>query len=143
MYNGVLYLTPLITKNNESREVSRIEDNYVIYDLVNGISTVPYKINRGLLKYILSHVGVRDGLLLERPKSKLANKKLLKTKLEKEEYLKAMIVHNAYYDQEILLKIAKIYINLPEISFPVTLYFRGRLYCATSLLNYEGNVLYI
>ena len=53
MLNDIDYISPIIIKNVHLKQQSVIEKDNIIYDLVNKISGVAYKINNQVLDFIL------------------------------------------------------------------------------------------
>nr|YP_009652953.1 DNA-directed RNA polymerase [Taiwanofungus camphoratus]QCG69991.1 DNA-directed RNA polymerase [Taiwanofungus camphoratus]UKQ56126.1 DNA-directed RNA polymerase [Taiwanofungus camphoratus]WRO45194.1 DNA-directed RNA polymerase [Taiwanofungus sp. YW-2023a] len=51
--NDKEFIAPIIIKNSELREQSYIDDNNIIFDTVNNLSSVGYKINIPVLEFIL------------------------------------------------------------------------------------------
>ena len=69
LLNNVRYCEDLIIKKkNIIKDISIVKDDNIIYDMVNNISSTPYKINTELLDYILTN---KHGLLIDSSKSSI------------------------------------------------------------------------
>ena len=134
------YTTDSIIQNKwNNREPSQIKNKNVIYDLINNINSVGYKINTNVLEFILYRRPdyFKDEINDFRYKHPLLDKRKLtkKEKVELDSYLSKKEL------QENILGLASVFSNIPEFYIPVNLDFRGRLYCTTEYLNYQSNDL--
>ena len=125
---GYKYTTKIMVKNN-------------IINLINGVSSVPYKINTETLQFI-TLIGISKGIVEDinnrdvkdfnlNPYKKIPNKinNNLRSKLS--------VIQLENY----ILNIAEAYKSVANIYFPVRLDQRTRLYCLTDLYNYQSNDL--
>jgi DNA-directed RNA polymerase len=135
LLNNVKYKEDLIIHKSTIKVVSYVKDDNIIYQMVNNISNVAYKINIDLLDYLTTD---KHGLLinLNNP-SKYANIPN-RTKYQQSKFTSDMSRLNL---QEIVLGLADFYKNFSEIYFPLRMDQRGRLYCSTTYLNYQSNEL--
>ena len=133
--NGQKYLDDIVIDKVNYRDKSKITSP-LIYDMVNGISKVPYRINNELYNFILQNNKL--GLLInpyEKHKFQdIEEKTNYQSKVYSSHVSKVLL-------QETLLDIAGIYRNFAKIYFPVRLDQRGRLYCEPMYLNYQGSEL--
>lgn len=127
----------LIPKHSYGSSSVINSDDNIIFDLVNNVSSVPFKINTELLDY-LEYYGIDQGLLIN-PDEKHKYEGLDK----RSEYQKG--VYSSHISklhlQETILSMANFYKKFPYIYFPVRLDQRGRLYCSPSYLNYQSSEL--
>ncbi len=117
--------------------VAPIYENPIVYQSVNGFSSVAYKINKEVLNYIIDasfkHNFFDDfnkvDVLSKSSKLSASDKKLFKSLIS----TKVLLTN--------ILLIAKTFENVPQIYFPVNLDNRGRLYSRPLYLNYQGHDL--
>lgn len=110
-----------------------IEENNEIYNQINYMSSIPFKINKKILKLILDE-GIEKGLILgslHKDTDKIKELSLL----EKQKVL----AHNSrYYQERNILGIAQLFSNVEKFYFPLFYDWRGRIYTDTSYLNYQS-----
>lgn len=125
----------LIIENWELKEPSNIKDVNVVYDLVNNMNSVGYKINKDVLNFIDKY-GVDMNLIIYE-ESPLLNKPNLRKrdKIELESY------QNKVELQENILGLARVYSQVHEFYLPVRIDNRGRMYCISEYLNYQSTEL--
>ena len=137
LLNDQEFVVPLIIKNSELKEQSKILDNNIIFDTVNNLSSVGYKINVPVLDFILAK-GLEYDLYTD-PK--------FKHPLEiKKENKKLTMAENRILDEFLSIKqlemnilgLGLVFKNVPEFFIPVRLDNRGRIYCLVDYLNYQG-----
>ena len=135
LLNDVKYNEELIIYNRVSKDRSFVENKNVIYNMINSISSTPYKINLQLLDYL--SVDKHKLLLDKNEPSKYEGIK------KKTNYQKAK--HSGYVSkivlQETILGIAEFFGKFPQIYFPVRMDTRGRIYCKNNYLNYQSSEL--
>lgn len=138
LLNDKDFIIPIIIKNPNLKEQSEIKEDNVIYDLVNNLSSVGYKINTQVLDFLFEK-GLDYGLMLDsNVKHELEIKKdkgkkltLLETKTL-ESYLSRKQLEMNIFGLAIIFK------NVPEFYIPVRLDNRGRVYCNVDYLHYQG-----
>ena len=133
LLNNDDYIEKLIIPKTYYRKNSDIKHN-LIYNTVNRLSRIPYKINTPLLEFILLN-GETLGILLD---TKLIDdfdndKKTRKTKLRISEY---KAYKSKYLLQSYILEIAEMF-RKHKLYFPVRLDQKGRVYCNTTYFNYQ------
>lgn len=135
LLNDVSYKEELIIHNNIIKDKSLIQDNNVIYDMVNNISGTPYKINTEFLDYILTN---KHDLLIDPNKPSKYENIEKRTKYQQAKYSSHISKLNL---QETILGLADFYKNFSAIYFPIRMDSRGRVYCISTYLNYQGSEL--
>lgn len=130
---------PLIIDKANYDHKSVIEDHSVIYEMVNRLSSVPYKINTVLLDFLLEK-GREFGILMDDSSIKeyedtMTTKKLSNLNMNKYKALKSKQVVENY-----VLQLAEVYRN-NTIYFPLRLDQRGRVYAVPFYLTYQGTDL--
>ena len=139
LLNDELTTDSIIKNKWNNKELSTIKDNNVIYDLVNNIHSVGYKINKDVLDFILynSDDYFKNEIIDLKYKHPLIEKsKLIKSeKIELDSFLSKKEL------QENILGLASVLSGLPSFYIPVNLDFRGRLYCVSEFLNYQSTEL--
>ena len=88
LLNDKEYLIPLIIKNSELKDQSKIENENIIFDLVNNLSSVSYKINIPVLEFILEKGLDYDLFIDPNFKHPLEIKKEKENKLQLSKFLK-------------------------------------------------------
>jgi hypothetical protein len=137
LLNDIKTSDTLILDNWELKKSTLIKDDNVVYDMVNNINSVGYKINKDVLGYINKY-GIEYDLVLykDSPYSDRAIsslKKWEKIELESDRAKKEL--------QDNILGLAYVYSQLHEFFLPVRIDFRGRMYCISEFLNYQSNEL--
>lgn len=138
LLNDEIFDTPLIRKKWSNLSLSKILNDNIIYDTINSVSCTPYKINTDVLDFVLYNfkyfkddfIPLDDDFIL-----------LSKTKLNKKEQLELDSYLSKREHQDNILGLANLFRNIPEIYFPVSLDFRGRLNCIPEYLNYQSSDL--
>lgn len=139
LLNDVDYVEGMITKKMGQKGISSIEKSNIIYDSINGMMKVAFKINRDLLDYLTEYNDIHQLLILEGTEKYTNNKDLANLKgVQKREFQKYLSLKQ---DLEYILSIALLYKNVPEIFFPLRLDNRGRIYPITHYLHYQGSEL--
>ena len=134
LYNQENYKNPLIIPSKKSTYESVI-NNDIIYNTVNYMSNIPFKINKDVLSFILINseaLGIKNEL---HPKTSLIYKAPFKLKKEITSF------NSLFYLHKNILGLANLFSSLDEFYFVLQLDWRGRLYCDTSYLNFQGNEL--
>ena len=137
LLNDVKTLDTLIIEKWNLKESSEIENDNVVYDLVNNMSSVGYKINKDVFNFIKTY-GIKYGLVDDKNiKHPLYDKSKLTYSEHKqlESYLSKLEL------QENILGLANVFANVHEFYIPVRLDFRGRMNCMSEYLNYQSHEL--
>jgi hypothetical protein len=127
----------LIIDNWAIKEPTIIKDTNIVFDLVNNISSVGFKINKDVLNFIYTY-GIEYNLILDKEYQDplLTKNRLTKTdKTNLESFLSRKLL------QENILGLANVFSNVPEFFIPVRLDYRGRMNCITEYLNYQSTEL--
>jgi DNA-directed RNA polymerase len=137
LLNDVKNSDNLIMNNWELKESTIIKDDNLVYDLVNNMNSVGYKINKDVLNFINLY-GIEYDLIMykEHP---IKSKSL--TKLNKRDRIELESDLNKKELQENILGLANLFSQLHEFYLPTRIDFRGRIYCISEFLNYQSNEL--
>jgi DNA-directed RNA polymerase len=135
LLNNVKYHEHLIIRKKAYSVNSKV-NNKRLYDVLNNLSSIPFKVNKVLLDLLRNNSNLN--LLIDPfKKHKYADMKK-KTKIQENEYRS----HNsAVVLQENILEIADFYSKVPEFYFPLRMDQRGRFYASPSYFNYQSNEL--
>ena len=137
LLNDNAFVLPLIIKNPELKEQSYIYDDNMVFETVNNLSSVGYKINIPVLDFVLEK-GVEYGLITNPEfKHPLENKKKL-TSLENKTLDSFLSKKQLEMN---IIGLSLIFKNVPEFFIPVRIDNRGRIYCIADKLNYQGTEL--
>lgn len=134
--NDVRYTDELIKSKWNLKDTSKIRDKNVIYNLVNNINSVGFKINKDVLDFIYSYDKQYNLLYIDN-----VEHLLIKPKLNKYENIELESFLSKKKLQENILGLAKAYSNIHEFYLPVRLDFRGRVNCVSQYLNYQSSEL--
>jgi len=137
LLNDELYQENIIIHNSRLNENSNILENNIIYDTINNLSSVGYKINKNVYNFIIKN-NDKFNLTLINATHPLENKK---DRLGKHQLIELTSFKSKRFVDESILNIANCYINADEIFIPTRIDYRGRIYCNTSYLNYQGTEL--
>lgn len=137
LLNDEKYMDPLIIPKWNFGKPTLIKDENLVYDLVNNINSVAFKINKDVLDFIASY-GSRYGLIID---SSYTHPLSAKDKLSKQEFTELSSFLSKKSLQDNILAIADMYSNLHEFFLPTRLDSRGRLYCISEYLNYQSTEL--
>lgn len=135
LLNGDMFSEGLIIDKKEFKFKTKFGKD--LCDMVNKISTTPFKINTTLLDFITNPINDKYNLLMDSNEThELANVK--RTRAQDRNFRS----HNSKVVlQENILEIANLFRNFNEIYFPVRLDTRSRLYCTPHYLNYQSSEL--
>lgn len=139
LLNDVLSTDSLLKNNRNNKLHTIIRDDNVIYDLVNNISSVGYKINKDVLDFLLYYR--QDYFKDDLVDINYIHPLLEKTKLSKREKTELDSYLSKKELEENILGLASVYSHIPCFYIPVNLDFRGRLNCIPEFLNYQSNEL--
>ena len=135
LLNDIDYNRKLFSASAGYVKPSKIKNDF-IYSIINGMMSTPFKVNRRLLDYLIENNHVHKLLMISIEDHSLSN--IERNKYQEKEYQKFL---SEKLLEDYIIKIAKIYSNIPEIYFPVYLDSRGRLYPQTSFFHYQGSEL--
>lgn len=139
--NNVLYTSNLFIDKIGYRDTTKITKDNVILDLINGVSSVPYKINVDTLDYILLN-GVEKGIITNINDKDVSSFNLNPyKKMTKKTSVQLRSKLSILQQEQYILNIAQAYSSASKIYFPVRLDQRTRLYCNTDFFNYQSNDL--
>jgi hypothetical protein len=142
LLNDELLDDDIIIFNHRLKENSIISNNNVIYDTINNMSSVGYKINKDLLNFIRLY---NDKFNLTLINSKHPIEIRLENnggdKLYKRERIELESFKSKRFVQESILALADTFENAIEFFIPVRIDYRGRIYCITDYLNYQSTEL--
>ena len=138
LLNDLAYTDEIIKQKWNNKRNTEIRDENVIYDLVNNINSVGFKINTDVIDFINTYRYIYD--LIDTDKDNF-NNLLAKPKLNESEYIKLESYLSKKMQDKNILGIAKAYSHLHEFFLPVRLDFRGRLNCISEYLNYQSSEL--
>lgn len=135
LINDVKVTDKMIIRNWELKKSSIVQDPNVVYDLVNNINSVGFKINKDMLNFIYTY-GEKFELLLNEDINFDFSKPINKTDYtEIESYVSKLDL------QDNILGLAELYSNIPEFYIPVRIDERGRMNCVNQYLNYQSTEL--
>jgi DNA-dependent RNA polymerase len=137
LLNDEMFIEKPIIDNYILSKNAEIDDKNIIYDTINNLSSIGYKINKDVYNFILEY-NDKFNLTLINSKHKLEDKK---EKLGKHQLIELTSFKSKRFVDESILNIADCYINVKEFFIPVRIDYRGRIYCNSSFLNYQGNEL--
>ena len=116
--------------------------NNNIYDMVNKISSIPYKINEEVLDFILKNADKYGFLLkesdIEAIKDNYSGKRKWESSIAHNKY---RALKSKYVLEQNIIQISYLFRNIDKFYFPVRLDQRGRVYCQPNYLNYQSTDL--
>ena len=102
--------------------------------MVNNINTVAFKINENVLDFILKNNNEYNFFTFHNYIHPLT----LKSKLNSKEKKELEAFYSKKYLEQNILGLATLFRDVPSFYLPVQLDYRGRLYCMSEYLNYQG-----
>jgi DNA-directed RNA polymerase len=102
--------------------------------MVNCVNSVQFKINKNVLEFILANNNLYNFFI----DSNYIHPLTLKSKLTKAEGLELEEFYNQRFKEQNILGLATLFRVVPSFYLPVRLDYRGRLYCISEYLNYQG-----
>lgn len=136
LVNDAIDNSDIIIDKKGYAKKSVIKELNTVYQLVNGVSQVPFKVNTALLDFIFqnSHLDLLMDIDVPHKFENIEKRSKYQDKVYKSHNSKILL-------QETILEIVDVFRNFPEIYFPVRLDNRGRLYCSSTFFNYQSNDL--
>lgn len=134
LLNDEKFTDSIIIPNWELKKSSVIKDNNVVYNLVNNLNSVGFKINKDMLNFL--DVYADEYNLLLPPITQQ-----VKSRISKSEYNKLESYVSKLDLQENILGLARVYSILNEFYLPVRIDYRGRMNCISQYLNYQSTEL--
>jgi hypothetical protein len=138
LLNDKEFVNNLIISNPELKDQSKILRDNSIFDMVNKISSVGYKINIQVLDFILDNSLDFDIILDPNFKHPLFIKKEKGNKLTKLEKTTLDSFLSRRQLEMNILGLALIFKNVPQFYIPVRIDNRGRTYCMVDYLHYQS-----
>jgi len=138
LLNDKEFVNNLIISNPELKDQSKILRDNSIFDMVNKISSVGYKINIQVLDFILDNSLDFYIILDPNYKHPLFIKKEKGNKLTKLEKTTLDSFLSRRQLEMNILGLALIFKNVPQFYIPVRIDNRGRTYCMVDYLHYQS-----
>jgi hypothetical protein len=136
LLNDIEYTDSIILPNYELKHQSSILKNNIIYNSVNSLSSVEFKINVEVLDFILNIENNKKYQFYTEYDD--IHPLTHKTKLTKTE-LKLLESFNSRKDlEQNIIGLSLIFREVPRFYIPVRLDYRGRIYCISEYLNYQS-----
>ena len=137
--NDVFYTKGIFIDKIGYRDATKLKKKNDIIGLINGISTIPYKVNREVLEFI-NQYGVDKGIIIDIQESEgfRANPHVKLTRKEKSMYRSLM---SRIFLQTAILAIAQTYSKVKAFYFPIHLDQRTRFYCDPFYFHYQSTDL--
>ena len=107
------------------------------------MSSVGYKINKEVLNFIFLYNDQFNLTLIGKnhPLELVLTENLNIKKLRKKDKIELESFRSKKFVQEQIIAIAEKFETVPEIFIPVRIDYRGRIYCSSNYLNYQGTEL--
>jgi hypothetical protein len=134
LLNGIEYTDNIISSNWELSTENKFLLNNSVFDMVNFVNSVQFKINENVLDFVLANNNLYNFFI----DSNYIHPLTLKSKLTKAEGLELEKFYIQRFTEQNILGLATLYSEVPSFYLPVRLDYRGRLYCVVEYLNYQG-----
>jgi DNA-directed RNA polymerase len=134
LLNGEMYSNEIILLNWELSSKSTLLSDNIVCSMVNKINSVGFRINSDVLDFILNN-NKRYNFFIDK---NYIHPLALKNKLNSSELKELESFHSKNYLEQNILGLALLFKDIPTFYMPVRLDYRGRLYCITEYLNYQG-----
>ena len=129
-----MYITEIILVNWELSSKSNLLSDNIVCSMVNKINYVGFRINSDVLDFILDNNKRYNFFIDKNYIHPLAEK----TKLNSSELKELESFHSKKYLEQNILGLSILFKDIPTFYMPVRLDYRGRLYCFTEYLIYQG-----
>jgi hypothetical protein len=137
LLNGEMYTDELILFNWELSSKSTLLSDNIVCSIVNKINSVGFSINSDVLDFILNN-NQRYNFFIENNYIHPLTLKKINKKLKVSELKELESFQSKKYLEQNILGLSNLYKDIPTFYMPVRLDYRGRLYCITEYLNYQG-----
>jgi DNA-dependent RNA polymerase len=134
LLNGIEYTDKIISRNWELSTENKFLPNNSVFDMVNFVNSVQFKINENVLDFILANNYLYNFFI----DPNYIHPLTLKSKLTKGEGLELEKFYSQRFTEQNILGLAILYSEVPSFYLPVRLDYRGRLYCIVEYLNFQG-----
>ena len=134
LLNGEMYTNNIILPNWELSSKTTLLSENIICSMVNKINSVGFRINSAVLDFILNN-NKRYNFFIE---NNYNHPLVFKNKLNSSELKELEAFHSKKYLEQNILGLSVLFKDVPSFYMPVQLDYRGRLYCITEYLNYQG-----
>jgi hypothetical protein len=134
LLNGEMYSNEIILPNWELSSKSTFLSENIVCSMVNKINSVGFRINNSVLDFILNN-NKRYNFFID---NNFIHPLALKKKLNSSELKELESFHSKKYLEQNILGLSVLFKDIPAFYMPVRLDYRGRLYCITEYLNYQG-----
>ena len=134
LLNGKMYSNKIILPNWELSSKSTLLSENIVCSMVNKINSVGFRINSDVLDFILNNNNRYNFFIDNNYNHPLA----FKNKLNSSELKELESFHSKKYLEQNILGLSVLFKDVPTFYMPVRLDYRGRLYCITEYLNYQG-----
>jgi hypothetical protein len=134
LLNGIEYTDKIISRNWELSTENQFLPNNFVFDMVNYVNSVQFKINENVLDFILANNNLYNFFI----DSNYIHPLTLKSKLTKAEGLELEKFYTQRFTEQNILGLATLYSEVSSFYLPVRLDYRGRIYCIVEYLNYQN-----
>jgi DNA-directed RNA polymerase len=134
LLNGEEKTDEIILPNYELKSKTTFADENIICDIVNQINSVSFRINKEVLNFILNNNSIYNFFI----DMNYTHPLIFKDKLYSKERKELESFCSKRYLEQNILGLALLYADVPQFYLNTGLDYRGRLYCLTEYLNYQG-----
>jgi DNA-directed RNA polymerase len=129
-----MYSNEIILENWELSSKSTLLSDNIICSMINKINSVGFRINNNVLDFILNNNKKYNFYIDNNSILPLA----LQPKLNSSELKELDSLNSRKYLEQNILGLSVLFKDVPTFYMPARLDYRGRLYCTTEYLNYQG-----